>query len=148
MRRMTRREREAFLAEPRIAVLSVAGEEGRPPLAAPCFYAYEPGGQITFFTNTERRRARKVGRIEATGRVSLTVQDTAPPYRYVTAEAAVVGAERRPAAERIVAIAGRYMPREYAEGLAAAELGDDESTFVLYAARPERWLTADFGDGA
>ena len=31
MRRMTRTEREAFLAEPRVAVLSVAGADGRPP---------------------------------------------------------------------------------------------------------------------
>ena len=146
MRRMTRPEREAFLAEPRVAVLSVAGEEGRPPLAGPSFYAYEPGGELTFFTNTGRHRARKVGRIEATGRVSLTVQDPEPPYRYVTVEAAVAGAERRPPAERIVAVAGRYMPREHAEGLAAAELEDPESTFLLFAARPERWLTADFGE--
>lgn len=148
MRRMTRREREAFLAEPRVGVLSVAGEEGRPPLAAPSFYGYEPGGEITFFTNTERRRARKVARIEATGRVSLTVQHAEPPYRHVTVEAALIGADRRPPAERIVAIASRYMPEEHARGLAAAELEDPESTFVLFTARPERWLTADFGDAA
>jgi nitroimidazol reductase NimA-like FMN-containing flavoprotein (pyridoxamine 5'-phosphate oxidase superfamily) len=58
---MTVREREAFLAEPRVAVLSVAGEGGRPPLAAPSFYAYEPGGDVSFFTNTERRGARSRG---------------------------------------------------------------------------------------
>ena len=64
-RPMTRREREEFLAEPRVAVLSVAGGGDRPPHAAPSFYAYEPGGEITFFTNTERRRARKVALLEA-----------------------------------------------------------------------------------
>jgi nitroimidazol reductase NimA-like FMN-containing flavoprotein (pyridoxamine 5'-phosphate oxidase superfamily) len=73
-RPMTEREREAFLAEPRVAVLSVAGEEGRPPLAAPSFYAYLPGGAVSFFTNTQRRRARNVERIDETGRVTLTVQ--------------------------------------------------------------------------
>jgi len=146
MRRMTRREREAFLAEPRVAVLSVAGEEGRPPLAGPSFYAYEPGGELTFFTNTGRSRTRKVGLIEAAGRVSLTVQAPAPPYRYVTVEAAVLGAEQRPTADRIVAIAGRYMPEEHARGLAASELDDPQSTFLLFTARPERWLTADFGE--
>jgi hypothetical protein len=148
MRRMTRREREAFLAEPRVAVLSVAGEGGRPPLAAPSFYSYEPGGEITFFTNTERRRASKVERIAAAGRVSLTVQHPEPPYRHVTVEAAVVDADPRPPAGRIVAIAARYMPEEHARGLAASELEDPESTFVLYTARPERWLTADFGEEA
>src|SRR5918995_3907134 len=45
-RPMTPAEREAFLAEPRVAVLSVVRGDGRPPLAAPSFYAYEPGGDI------------------------------------------------------------------------------------------------------
>jgi hypothetical protein len=58
-RRLSRREREEFLAVPRVAVLSVEGEAGRPPLASPCFYHYEPGGELTFFTSTQRQVARK-----------------------------------------------------------------------------------------
>ena len=58
-RRMTEAEREAFLAEPRTAIISVASGGDRPPLAVPIHYAYEPGGDITFFTNTEGRTSRK-----------------------------------------------------------------------------------------
>jgi uncharacterized protein len=115
-------------------VLSVAGEGGRPPLAAPSFYAYEPGGDVSFFTNTERRRARKAERIGATGRVSLTVHHPEPPYRYVTVEGSVVRTDRPPSADQILAIARRYMPEEHAQGLAAAELGDPESTIGLHRA--------------
>jgi hypothetical protein len=145
-RRMSEREREAFLAEPRVAVLSVAGEDGRPPLAAPSFYAYEPGGDISFFTSTERRRARKAERIGGTGLVSLTVQHPEPPYRYVTVECSVVRTDRPPSADQILAIARRYMPEEHAQGMATSELGDPESTLVVFTVRPARWLTADFSE--
>ena len=43
--RMTRAEREAFLADVHVGVLSIA-EPGRGPLAAPIWYGYEPGGEI------------------------------------------------------------------------------------------------------
>ena len=41
---LSKEEREAFLAEPRIGVVSVAGDDGRPPLAVPIWYGYDPGG--------------------------------------------------------------------------------------------------------
>ncbi len=56
---MTEHEREAFLAESHIGVLSVANREGRPPLTVPIWYNYQPGGNITFFTGTAGRKARK-----------------------------------------------------------------------------------------
>jgi hypothetical protein len=39
-RPLSKEERQAFLAEPHIAVLSVAGDDGRPPLSAPTWYDY------------------------------------------------------------------------------------------------------------
>lgn len=146
-RPMTAPEREAFLAEPRVAVLSVAGEGGDPPLASPCFYAYA-GGEVTFFTNTERRRALKARHIAREGRVSLTVQRPEPPYRYVTVECAITAAGPPPSAEAVAAIARRYMPEEHAQGLAAAELSDPEGRMLFYVARPERWRTADFSEAS
>ena len=56
-RQMTRSEREAFLAEPRVAVLSVAGADGPPAALHADVLRVPPGGEITFFTNTERRTA-------------------------------------------------------------------------------------------
>jgi hypothetical protein len=140
---MTPSEREAFLAEPRVAVLSVAGAGGRPPHSTPTFYAYEPGGDVRFFTNTEGRSASKVALIADAGAVTLTVQQDAFPYRYVSVECRVAETGR-PDADQVRTIASRYLPPDAAEGMARAETGDPGSTIVLYTARPERWLTAAF----
>ena len=142
-RQMTRSEREAFLAEPRVAVLSVAGADGRPPHCTPTFYAYAPGGEITFFTNTERRTANKVALIAAAGSVTLTVQQPEFPFRYASVEGRVV-TTGRPTLEQMRAITSRYLPPDAAEGMAAHETGDPEATITLVTVRPERWLTADF----
>ena len=42
--KMTAAEREAFLADLHVGVLSIA-REGRAPLSAPIWYDYEPGGE-------------------------------------------------------------------------------------------------------
>lgn len=46
---MTKEEREAFLADVHVAVISVA-EHGRGPLVVPMWYSYEPGGQVRIIT--------------------------------------------------------------------------------------------------
>lgn len=66
-RRMTEKERQGFLAEPRVGVLSVSSDYDRPPLTVPVWYGYEPGGDLTFFTGTQGRRVRKTGLIEKAG---------------------------------------------------------------------------------
>ena len=71
---MTDHEREAFLSEARTGVLSVASDNERPPLTVPVWYGYQPGGDITFVTGTQGRKARKTKLIEKAGVVSLSVQ--------------------------------------------------------------------------
>jgi uncharacterized protein len=93
-RRMTEQERQDFLAEPRVGVLSVASDDNRPPLTVPVWYGYEPGGNVTFFTGTQGRRARKTALIEKAGVLSLSVQREEFPYRHVTVEGTVVGIDR------------------------------------------------------
>jgi hypothetical protein len=45
--RMTRGEREAFLADVRVGLVAMSdGQRG--PLAVPVWYGYEPGGEIWF----------------------------------------------------------------------------------------------------
>jgi nitroimidazol reductase NimA-like FMN-containing flavoprotein (pyridoxamine 5'-phosphate oxidase superfamily) len=44
---MTEKERQEFLAEPHIGVLSVAVGNDRPPYTTPVWYGYEPVGSIT-----------------------------------------------------------------------------------------------------
>ena len=51
-RQLTERERQEFLAEPHIGVLSVASDDDRPPLTVPVWYGYRPGGNVSFFTGT------------------------------------------------------------------------------------------------
>ena len=147
-RQLTERERQDFLAEPRVGVLSVAGEGGRPPLTAPTWYGYRPGGDVTFFTGTQGRQARKTALIERAGVVSLCVQRAEFPYKYVTVEGTVIGADRPPSAEQMLAIARRYLPEEPARQFVAAELAHPGAELVLFTVRPHRWLTADFGEEA
>ncbi len=147
-RTLTEREREEFLAEPRVAVLSVASDDGRPPLTVPVWYAYQPGGDVTFFTGTMGRKVRKTRLIRDAGVVSLCVQRPEFPYKYVTVEGRVIQTDRSPTADQVLAIVRRYLPEEMAQGFAAAELVNPafESQFVLFTVRPERWLSFDFGD--
>ena len=48
----------------------------------------------------------------------------------------------------MLAIARRYLPEEAAQGFVQSELARPESTLVLFTIRPDRWLTADFGEDA
>jgi PPOX class probable F420-dependent enzyme len=144
MRPMTEQERQEFLAGPHVAVLSIAREGGRTPHATPVWYAYEPGGDVTFFTGTQGRRSRKAELIGKAGAVSLTVQQEEFPYRYVTVEGTVVSEDRPPSAEQVLAVARRYMPEEHAQGFAEAEFAHPSGEFVLFTIRPDRWLSFDF----
>lgn len=145
-RQMTEQERQEFLAEPYVGVLSVASDDARPPLTIPLWYGYEPGGNLTFFTGTQGRKARKTGLIQKAGALSLSVQREEFPYRYVTIEGTVVREDRPPSADQMLAIARRYLPEEAAQGFVGAELAHPSSELVLFTIRPDRWLTADFTD--
>lgn len=48
-------EREEFLAEPHVASLSVAVDQGRGPLTVPIWYRYTPGGEAWVLTSAESR---------------------------------------------------------------------------------------------
>jgi nitroimidazol reductase NimA-like FMN-containing flavoprotein (pyridoxamine 5'-phosphate oxidase superfamily) len=145
-RTLTQDERDQFLTEPRVGVLSVASDDDRPPLTVPVWYAYEAGGLIKFFTGTQGRIARKARLLEKAGKFSLCVQQPAYPYKYVTVECTLVRADRAPTAEQAFAIVGRYLPEDVARAMAEAETTSQAGTFVLYSARPDRWLSLDFSD--
>ncbi len=68
------------------------------------------------------------------------------PYACVTVEGTVVVVDRPPAADRMLAIARRYMPEEMARQFIAAELDHPGPGFVLFTVRPDHWLTFDFAD--
>jgi len=147
-RPLTEKERQDFLAAPHVAVLSVASDTDRPPLAVPVWYGYQPGGTITFFTGTQGRTARKTRLIQKAGVLSLSVQRAEIPYKYVTVEGAVVQTDQPPSAAQMLAIARRYLPEVAAQGFVQSELARPGSALVLFTIRPDRWLTADFSDEA
>jgi PPOX class probable F420-dependent enzyme len=133
---MSRAEREAFLADVHVGVLTVATAEGSGPLATPVWYSYSPGGPLIVTTGGNSQKARAIA---AAGRISLCAQDEAPPYKYVTVEGpAVIG----PAdlTERI-AIARRYLGTQGGDAFIAANPEVDD---VAIRMTPEHWRTADF----
>lgn len=145
---LTPQERAEFLAGPHVAVLSIARAGGRPPHATPVWYAYEPGGDLTFFTGTQGRRSRKAELVREAGVLSMTVQREEFPYVYVTVEGTVIEERRPPSAAQALAVASRYLPEEAARGFVEAELAHPASEFVLFVVRPDRWLSFTFDDGA
>jgi nitroimidazol reductase NimA-like FMN-containing flavoprotein (pyridoxamine 5'-phosphate oxidase superfamily) len=85
---MTKAEREAFLADVHVAVISIADYHG--PLVVPMWYSHEPGGEVRVITG---RTSRKGKLLERAGRFSLCVQTGTLPYKYVSMEGAVVAVE-------------------------------------------------------
>jgi PPOX class probable F420-dependent enzyme len=135
---MKRAEREAFLAETRVAVVSIQAA-GRGPLTVPVWHDYEPGGEVRFVTGGASEKARL---LRAAGRMSLCVQEETPPYRYVSVEGPVTIA--RPDYERdIRRTALRYLGPEMGEMYLQATAGEREGS-ILVRLRPERWLSVDY----
>src|SRR5215204_2221344 len=101
---------------------------------------------ISFFTGTQGRRSRKAGLIREAGVLSLLVQNEEFPYRYVTIEGTVVGEDRPPSTEQVLAVVRRYLPEEQAQWFVDSELRQPSSEFVLFTVRPDRWLSFDFSE--
>ena len=143
---MTKGERQEFLAGRHVGVVSVARGDGRPPHSTPVWYAYEPGGNISFFTGTQGRRSRKAELVREVGALSFLVQNEEFPYRYVTVEGTVMGEDRPPSEEQVLAVVRRYLPEEQARWFVDSELRQPSQEFVLFTIRPDRWLSFDFSD--
>ena len=137
---MTKQERESFLADLHVGIISVA-EDGRGPLTVPIWCSYEPGGEVRVVTGGTSRKAQL---LRTARRFSLCAQTETPPYKYVSVEGPIVAIEpanlerdRRPLAHRYFGVrAGdQYIERTRAETVEN----------VLVRMRPERWLTVDYG---
>ncbi|MEV6300526.1 pyridoxamine 5'-phosphate oxidase family protein [Actinoplanes sp. NPDC051861] len=141
---MTPAEREAFLAEVHVAVVSVADDDGRGPLAVPLWYDYQPGGDIVLVTD---RNSRKVELVRKAGRVTVCVQEQEMPYRYASVEGAVITIEGTVTVERRWELARRYLGREGADGYVEATR-DATARMCAIRIRPEHWLTRDYTKAA
>lgn len=138
MAAFTETQREEFLADKHVAVLSVAATDGRPPASVPIWYGYTPGGDILVNTGLA---ARKTKLIERSGVVTLVAQREEPPYQYVVVEGTVIDTVTPAPLEVREAIAIRYLGEE---GGRAFVKGMGDSPGILFTIRPDRWITADF----
>jgi nitroimidazol reductase NimA-like FMN-containing flavoprotein (pyridoxamine 5'-phosphate oxidase superfamily) len=138
---MTKQEREAFLADVHVGIISIS-EEGRGPLTVPIWYAYDPGGDLRIMTARESRKGQLLGRA---GRFSLCVQTENAPYKYVSVEGAIISTESADIERDLRPLARRYLGKvggdRYVEETRNLPTHADN---VLIRMHPERWLTTDY----
>lgn len=136
-RAMTAAEREEFLAEPLIAILSVQAEPGRAPLAVPMWYGYEPGSDLTLITPAASRKARL---LRESGRAALVVQRTELPHKYVYVEGPVVEIREPATTDDRRTLARRYLGAEGGDEY-VRDSAEVTASMAVVRIRPERWLS-------
>ena len=134
---MTKVERETFLSETRIGVVSISEEE-RGSLVVPIWYTYIPGGEVSFIMLKKSRKAKV---LENGKRISMCVHDDALPYRYVSIEGPVTAIEPADLEQDIRTVGQRYLGRN--GGDQHAERMKEEKA-ILVRMLPERWYSVDY----
>ena len=138
---MSVQEREAFLAEVHVGIISIA-EEGRGPLTAPIWYAYQPGGEVLVVTDRTSRKGRL---LQQGKRISLCAQTETPPYKYVSVEGPIVEIAPADLERDTRPLAHRYLGPDFGDQYIEATSGQsDRSESLRVRMRPERWLTVDY----
>lgn len=129
-------EREAFLALPHVAVISIA-MPGRGPLTVPIWYQYAAGGELGLWMDGTSAKARALLR---EGRFSLCVQDTTRPYRYVSVEGPVTRSAPIDLEAELRPLVARYLGAAGVDAYLATMGGAEGLSSDLYCRmRPERW---------
>lgn len=139
--RMSPEERQAFLAETRVGIISIQ-QERRGPLTVPVWYNYRPYGELCIWTGANTLKGKLLQKAQ---RISFCVQDPTPPYyKYVSIEGPFtiqpVDLERdiHPMALRY------YGPVNGEHYFADISRGDGWKNDILVCIKPERWLTVDY----
>ena len=136
--KMTQEEREAFLADVHVGVISI-GDPGRGPLSTPIWYDYRPDVGLWIITSRSSRKGIALDKAE---RFSLVAQtEEAPLYKYVSVEGPVV--EVRPADRETDTrpMAHRYFGTQLGDAYIDSESDDDGHVYLM---QPQRWLTVDY----
>ena len=139
--RMSRAEREAFLSDVRVGVLSIA-DGSRGPLTVPVWYGYERGGEVWFVTDRDSRKGKRLLLVD---RISLCVQTETPPYKYLSVEGPIAGIELADLERHRRVLAHRYLGKELGDRyLAASDAEGEGDSSIVVRLRPERWLSVDY----
>lgn len=129
---MSRDEIEAFLAEPRVAVIATVDGRGRPH-TAPVWFAWENGAAYLF----TGRGTRKWRNLEANPHASLCVDDRSAPYRSVILEGRVEEASPADLYRYVERMALAYYGAEQGAAFAQGYRGEKPGV-VLFRLVPER----------
>jgi PPOX class probable F420-dependent enzyme len=136
---MTKQEREAFLGDVHVGVISIP-EPGRGPLTVPVWYIYDPGGELRVVTGRTSRKGRLLARAS---RLSLCAQTETAPYKYVSVEGPIVAIEDADVERDLRPLARRYLGPQAGDEYVETTRAEHEDN-VLVRMRPERWLTVDY----
>lgn len=135
---MTQAEREAFLADLHVGVISIE-QPDRPPLSVPIWYDYRPDVGVWVITGETSLKGRA---LEKAGRFSLVAQTEAPPaYQYVSVEGPIVESRAADLERDLRPMAHRYFGAEMGDAYVASSPSEGSRVFVM---QPDRWRTVDY----
>ncbi len=136
---MSRSEREAFLPDLHVGVISIE-EPGGPPLTVPIWYDYAPETGLWVLTGEDSLKGRALA---AAGRFTLCAQVEEPPrYQYVSVSGPIVSVRDADREKDSRPMAHRYF---------GPELGDlytdsgESGNVKVFTMEPQRWRTVDYG---
>ena len=135
---MTREEREEFLADLHVGIISIE-QEDRPPLTVPIWYEYKPDVGVWIITNADSVKGKA---LQKAGRFSLVAQVEEPPsYQYVSVEGPIVETRDADLEEDLRPMARRYFGDEMGDAYVANSENEGGLVFVM---QPDRWRTVDY----
>lgn len=145
-RPLTKTEREQFLSDVRVGVVTMT-DEGRGPLVCPVWYTYSSASGVTFCTKKDARKARL---LRMGARVSFLVQVEGDITKgilpkYVAIEGPVVKLETAVMDRDLRPILHRYLGAEIGDAYLKATRGDSADGELVVQIQPQRWLSRDFG---
>ena len=115
-------EREAFLADVHVGVISIEQADA-PPLTVPIWYDFRPDVGLWILTgkNSAKRRA-----LDAAGRFSLVAQvETPPAYSYVSVEGSIVSVDEADLEKHSRPMARRYFGEKLGDLYVESESDED-----------------------
>jgi nitroimidazol reductase NimA-like FMN-containing flavoprotein (pyridoxamine 5'-phosphate oxidase superfamily) len=143
MATLTAAEREAFIADVHVGVLSVIDpDRDRAPLTVPIWYSWSSDGVVSVVTSAGSRKGRALA---ASGRFALVAQQEELPYRYVSVEGPIIAHEPAELERDLLPMSVRYLGPEAGRTQAEEWVAYDPDTTV-YRMRPEHWLSYDAAD--
>ncbi|MFT5693575.1 MAG: general stress protein 26 [Oceanicoccus sp.] len=135
---MSKPEREAYLKDLHVGVISIEQANGA-PLSAPIWYDYDPAIGLWILTEPNSKKGKALA---AAQRFTLVAQDEAAPlYKYVSVSGPVVEVRVADAEKDTKPMAYRYFDRATADMYLK---GSADGTSNYYLMRPEQWLTLDY----